>query len=103
MSNNNITLKIILIILLLGCLFNMPYGYYQLTRFAGMVIFAILSYNAYKIKERFFFVMYLSSSILINPIVKIYLGREIWNIVDLIWAIILFTTIIIEIKKTKRG
>lgn len=102
MNNNNISLKIILIILLLGCLFNMPYGYYQLTRFVGMIIFAMLSYNAYKSKEKFLFIMYLSSSILINPIAKIYLGREIWNIVDLAWAIILFTTLTIEIKKSKK-
>ena len=43
-----ISIKITLSILLLLCLFNMPYGYYQATRFIGMVGFLLLAYSTYE-------------------------------------------------------
>ena len=33
---------------------------------------------------------------LINPIFKIVLGRQLWNVVDVIWAITLFISIFIK-------
>ena len=39
------------------------------------------------------------SAILINPIFKISLGRELWNIIDIVWAIILIGTIIFDRNK----
>ena len=92
-------IKISLAIIFLVCLFDMPYGYYQLIRFLGMIGFGILSYNQYK-KNQIWFVIWASSVILINPIFKIALGRQIWNIVDVIWAILLITSILIN-NKTK--
>lgn len=83
------TIKIGLVILLIGCLADMPYGYYQLVRFLGMIGF---SYIAFQEKERGhegLFLLWIGSAILINPIFKISLGRELWNVVDVIWAIIL--------------
>ena len=43
-----IIIKITLSILFLLCLFNMPYGYYQATRFIGMVGFLLLAYSTYE-------------------------------------------------------
>ncbi len=57
-----------------------------------MVGFAILAYNQYR-RNQVLFVLWLSSAVLINPIFKIALGRTIWNIVDIIWAILLILTI----------
>jgi len=93
-------IKIVLSILFLVCLLNMPYGYFQLVRFLGMVGFAILAYNTYQ-KNQTWFVIWLASAILINPIFKISLGREIWNIVDVIWAILLIASIFIKQTKTE--
>lgn len=95
-------IKIILIFLFIGCLFDWEYGYYQLVRFLGMVGFGILAFNSYE-KNKTWFLIWLSSAILINPIFKIALGRELWNIVDIIWAILLMVSIFIkETKDTER-
>lgn len=93
-------IKIVLSILFLVFLLDMPYGYFQLVRFLGMVGFAILAYNTYQ-KNQTWFVIWLASAILINPIFKISLGREIWNIVDVIWAILLIASIFIKQTKTE--
>lgn len=100
-SKTLLLIKIILIILFVGCLFNWEYGYYQLVRFLGMVGFGILAFNDFE-KNKTWFLIWLSSAILINPIFKIALGREIWNIIDVIWAILLIASIIIrEPKETE--
>lgn len=82
-------IKIVLIILLIGCLFKMPYNYFEIVRFLGMVGFTILGYKAYKVKNETFMVIWFASAILINPLFKIALGRTVWNVVDVIWVIIL--------------
>ncbi len=87
-------IKIILSILFLICLFDMPYGYYQLVRFLGMIGFAYLGYTELKTNRNNWTIFYIVSAILINPIFKISLGRELWNIVDVIWAVILFYSLI---------
>ena len=97
MDKTLLSIKIILIILFLGCLLNWEYGYYQLVRFSGMIGFGILAYKNFE-KDKTWFLIWLTSAILINPIFKIALGRTIWNIIDVIWVIML----IISIFKAKR-
>ena len=41
-------IKIILAILFFLCLADMPYGFYQFVRFAGLIGFAILAYQAHE-------------------------------------------------------
>ena len=93
-------IKVVLAILFIGCLFDMPYGYFQLIRFLGMVGFGILAFNQHQ-KNQGWFITWLASAILINPIFKISLGREIWNVVDVIWAILLLVSIFITPKSKK--
>ena len=93
-------IKIVLAILFVGCVFDWSYGYYELVRFLGMVVFGILAYDNYE-KNKTWFVIWLSSAILINPIFKIALGRELWNIVDIIWAILLIVSIFIKTENKK--
>lgn len=84
--NNNL-IKIILAVLLILCLFNLPYGYYQFVRFAAMVGFGYLaldSNNRGNTKEMF---VYIVLAILFQPLLKIALGRVVWNIVDVVVAI----------------
>ena len=88
---NNI-IKIALSILFIGCLFDMPYGYFQFVGFLGMVGFGVLAFEMYE-KDQTWFIVWLASAVLINPLIKISLGREIWNIVDVIWAVILVVSI----------
>jgi hypothetical protein len=99
MKNTETIIKVILAILFIGCLFDWQYSYFQLVRFLGMIGFAILAYNQYK-KNDFFFVTWLASAILINPFFKIALGRTVWNIVDVIWAVLLIVSIFYPAKET---
>lgn len=73
-KNLIIKTKIILAILFLLALLNMPYGYYQLLRFFGLVGFIILAYNL-KDKKDFWFWFWTSSSALINPFFKVSLAQ----------------------------
>jgi len=83
-----VSIKILLIILFILCLFDWQYGFYQFARFFGMIGFGILAYNEYE-KNTNLFLIWISSLILINPFFKIALGKEIWNVVDIVWVIII--------------
>jgi|TARA_B100000795_G_C22626295_1_gene370852 hypothetical protein len=93
--NKIIAIKITFVILLLVCLLDMPYGYYQFVRFIGMIGFGLLAFENYQ-KNQTWFVIWISSVLLINPFFKIALGRDIWNIVDVIWAVLLVVSIILN-------
>ncbi len=94
-------IKIILAILFIICLYDMPYGFYQIVRFIGMFGFAIISYKAFVKNVNFYFVLWGASAVLINPFFKIALGRELWNIIDITWAIILIISLITKNKPFK--
>lgn len=92
-------IKIILIILFLICLIDLPYEYYQLIRFLGMVGFGILAFKNYSHQETWY-VIWLSSAILINPIFKIYLGRDLWKLIDIVWVVLLTVSLVKYDRKT---
>ncbi len=78
------TIKIILSLLLFICLLHMPYGYYLLVRFLAMAGFGVLAYQAYNDKREKEMIIYIILAVLFQPLFKIALGRELWNIVDVI-------------------
>lgn len=88
---NNVIYKIGLglAILLLLCLFPLPYGFYQLVRFVAMVFFACLAYTFYKEEKMQLCIIAGALALLFQPFLKIVLGRAIWNFVDVIVAIAL--------------
>jgi hypothetical protein len=86
-------IKIGLAFLLLGCLANMPYSYFQIVRFLGLIGFGFLAFQEKEKGNEGYFFLWLSSAILINPIFKIPLGRELWNVIDVIWAILLLLSL----------
>jgi hypothetical protein len=63
---------------------DMPYGYYQLVRFLALLGFTILAYKSYEEKENVLLIVYIGLAILFQPLAKISLGREIWNLVDIV-------------------
>ena len=93
------TIKLILAILFLICLADMPYGYYQFVRFVGLIGFAILANQSNKQGRQTETIIYSGLALLFQPIFKIALGREIWNIVDVITGIGLIMSIFIIPKK----
>lgn len=92
-------LKIGLSILFLLCLLDMPYGFFQLVRTIAMIGFGLLAYNSYQKENQNMVIIYLGLLILFQPIFKIALGRELWNLVDVVLAGWLLSHIFF-IKKT---
>jgi hypothetical protein len=86
-------IKIILAVLFFLCLLDMPYGFFQAVRFAALVGFAILAYKASEQENKTEMIVYVCLAILFQPLLKISLGREVWNVVDAIIGIGLIITI----------
>ena len=67
----------------------MPYGYFMLVRFISMVAFLIIAYHFYEEKKKVLVITFGALAILFQPLFKIALGRNIWNIVDVVVAMLL--------------
>ncbi len=80
-------IQIVLAILLFICLLDMPYGYFQFVRFLAMVGFSYLAFIAYEANDRNKAYIFIALAILFQPLIKIALGRDIWNIVDVVVGI----------------
>ncbi len=74
---------------MLLCLAPMPYGYYTLVRFVAMIAFGIFAYTYYQKEEKALAVTFGALAVLFQPLIKIALGRTMWNIVDIAVAILL--------------
>jgi hypothetical protein len=91
-------IKLVLALMLLLCLANMPYGYYQLVRFIALIGFGILALKANEYGRQTEMFIYVALALLFQPFFKIALGRELWNIVDVVVAIGLLLSIWIKPK-----
>lgn len=91
---------LIMAVLLLLCLAPMPYGYYQLVRFVSMVVFGIMAYQYYEEKKAVLMMVFGSLALLFQPLIKVALGRTIWNIVDVAVAMLLILLLFMH-KKNK--
>jgi len=79
--------KIGLAVMLFICLLDMPYGYYQFVRVAATLVFVLLAIQSYNPKLNAMVLFYVVLAILFQPFEKIALGREIWNVLDVIVGI----------------
>ncbi len=77
----------------------MPYGFYQLVRFSGLVGFAILAYQANQQNKQTEMIVYGGLALLFQPFFKIALGRQVWNIVDVVVAVGLILSLFVKPKK----
>jgi len=96
----NSVIKIVLAALFFLCLADLPYGYYQFVRFAGLVGFAVLAYQAHEQDRQTEIIIYVGLALLFQPFFKIALGREIWNIVDVVVGAGLLISIFIKPKES---
>jgi hypothetical protein len=85
--------KIVLAIALLLALAPLPYAYYQLLRWAVCGVAAFSAYQAYEKQKNAWMWIFGALAVLFNPIVPIYLSKQVWAILDVISAIILFTSL----------
>lgn len=94
-------IKIVLAILLCLCLAHMPYGYYQFVRFISLIAFGYFAFDAYNNNKQGLMILYGSLALLFQPLVKISLGRQLWNIVDVLVALMLVVIVITEKKSNE--
>ena len=91
--------KLFLAILLLLCLAPMPYGYYQLVRVVAMIAFAIMAYQYYEKENAPLAITFSGLALLFQPFIKVALGRTLWNVVDVIVAVLLIVLAFHEFRK----
>ena len=94
--------KLVVAVLLLLCLADMPYGFYQFVRFVAAVAFAYLSYDYFKSKKDVMGFVFAALTLLFQPMLKVSLGRTLWNLVDILVALGLLYLIISSFKKKNR-
>lgn len=82
-------IKISLAVALLSCLLPMPYGYFMIVRLVAMVLFAIIAYAYSEEKKSELAITFCALAVLFQPIIKIPLGRGLWNIIDVVVAVFL--------------
>ena len=92
-------IKVVLAILLFVCLLDMPYGFYQFVRFVALIGFAILAYQALQEGRQTEIIIYAVLAILFQPFFKIALGRDLWNVVDVIVGVGLIVSVFMQPKK----
>ena len=91
--------KIGLAVLLFVCLLDMPYGYYQFVRVAATLVFVLFAIQSYNLKSNAMILIYVILAILFQPFEKIALGRDVWNVLDVIVGVGLLLTALY--KKTE--
>lgn len=65
----------------------MPYGYYQFVRLAAAIFFVVTAMDEFQTNRNQIGLVFLGLAILFQPLMKIALGRELWNILDVIIGI----------------
>ena len=93
-------IKIGLTILLVICLFHMPYGYYQLFRFIAVVGFAILAWYEYERKNIILVILFVALAILFQPLTKVPVGRQSWVVIDIMVAAGLLLSMVVKKRKS---
>jgi hypothetical protein len=91
-------IKVVLAVLLFLCLLEMPYGFYQFVRFAGLIGFAILAYQANQQGRQTEMIIYGGLALLFQPFFKVALGRQMWNIIDVLVGLGLIISIFLKPK-----
>ncbi len=95
-------LKLVVAVLLLLCLADMPYSFYELVRFAAALAFVFISYDYFKSKKDVLGFVFAGFALLFQPFFKVSLGRTLWNFVDVIVAAVLIILIVRAFGKKKR-
>ena len=93
---------LILAAMMLLCLAPMPYGYFQLVRFVAMIVFGLMAYRYYQNQKMVATWVFGALALLFQPIYKIALGRVVWNVVDVIVALLLIALFVMEWRKSNK-
>lgn len=92
----------ITVILLIIATLPLLYGYYTLLRIIVTAVFTWAAYITYERHHKILPWLLMAIAILFNPLIKIYLSKSIWIIVDISVAVILLL-LINKIKVLQTG
>lgn len=84
------------IILLIIAILGASYSFYSLMRLYCTILFGTKAVRYYTTNEKIFFI-FLFSALLVQPFIKLPIGRSLWIFIDIIWIFLL----IIELKKIR--
>ena len=88
--------SIVLAFILLICLFPLPYGFFVFIRLITTIVFGYFAYDFYQRGETAKCIVAALIMLLFQPFAKITFEREIWNVIDIIVALLLFGHVIWE-------
>lgn len=94
-------IKIAIIVLLIGCLFKVPYSYFIVTRVLVCTGFYLLGFKMEQKSNMQTILVF--GIILFQPIFKIPFGRFVWNIIDVCVAALMLIWIIMDLIKYSNG
>lgn len=80
---------------------GLPYGYYVLLRWIMCGLSAYIAYLNIEKQNRFFSWAFGILAVIFNPIIPLYLGKDIWVIIDLIAILLFFLYLINQIKERR--
>lgn len=95
--------KLLLSLLLLLCLADMPYAYYEITRFIACIGFGIFSFQCFQNERQIEGVIFIVLIVLFQPFEKLALGRTLWNILDVLVSIYLIVSMFLESEAKKKS
>ncbi len=93
-------LKVFAIVLLLGALTNIPYAaYFQIMNWVTALAAVQVAYRGYRDGKSWATWLFGAVAILFNPIAPIYLRNDIWQIADVVVAVLMLASIFLMKKK----
>lgn len=91
--------KIIAIIFLLWTLADNPYSYYQFLRWLILGVGGYSAYLVYNSGRKIWMGIFVVIALFFNPIIPFHFQRDTWQIIDIIAAIIFFTSFFIKYER----
>lgn len=70
-----------------------PYGYFQILRWVVAGVAGFNVYIAYQLNRKNWLWIMVTMVIVFNPIAPIHLTKEVWSVLDVVAAILMFTSI----------
>jgi len=99
----NVIIKTVVIaLLIMAVMLNHKYSYYELLRWIVTASCVWFIYCSVITKSIGFIVCFTTIALLFNPIIKVWLQKEIWHIADLTTAIIIAISILHDFKITMK-
>lgn len=92
-------LKVIALLLLFYASSRHQYGYYIFLRWYVFITSIYFAYQSNEDKNKVWFILFIVISLLFNPVLPVYMEKEIWTILDVISGIAIFISIFFQDKK----